>query len=110
MEWTLFNEFWRPNNCFGLYSGDTLVSPQVSLVGADEVVYSKEIPMNQGLDLLRMKRTGKLYFVVDGVYYDIAELVKKSIPVPSGGYGEGVDLGLSVKWADRNVRCWDTTG
>ena len=30
-------------------NGDTtLVSPQVSLVGTDEVVYSKEIPICQG--------------------------------------------------------------
>jgi hypothetical protein len=38
----------------------------------------------------------------EGIYYNVTELVKKSIPVPSEGYGE-VDLGLSVKWADRNV-------
>ena len=85
-------------------SGDTtLVSPQVSLVGADEVVYSKEIPSESRIRFAKDEATGKLYFVVDGVYYDIAELVRKSIPVPSGGYGEGVDLGLSIKWADRNV-------
>jgi hypothetical protein len=84
--------------------GTTLVSPQVSLVGADEVVYSKEIPNESRIRFAKDETTGKLYFVVDGVYYDITELVKKSIPVPSEGYGE-VDLGLpsGIKWADRNV-------
>ena len=80
----------------------TLVSPQVSLVGADEVVYSKKIPNESKIRFAKDETTGKLYFVIDGVSYDLAELVKKSIPVPSEGYGE-VDLGLSVKWADRNV-------
>ena len=51
---------------------------------------------------------GKVVYTVvpqiDGIYYDVAELVKKSIPTPSTGYGE-VDLGLpsGIKWADRNV-------
>jgi hypothetical protein len=58
------------------------------------------------------KEAGKLMFSspkIEEVFYDIMELVKKSIPVPSEGYRE-VDLGLSVKWADRNVGAenpWD---
>ena len=65
-------------------SGDaTLVSPQVSLVGADEVVYSKEIPHESRIRFAKDETTGKLYFIIDGV----------------------VDLGLpsGLKWADRNV-------
>ena len=120
--------FEDQTSALGYTSGDTtLVSPQVSLV-ADEVVYTKEIPNESRIRFAKDEATGKLYFVVDGVYYDIAELVKKSIPVPSGGYGEGVDLGLfekdeegnykldeegnkiPLKWADRNVGAenpWD---
>ena len=84
-------------------SGDaTLVSPQVSLVGADEVVYSKEIPSESRIRFAKDEATGKLYFVVDGVYYDALTLKKTSIPAIT--YGE-VDLGLpsGLKWADRNV-------
>ena len=93
----------------GYTSGDTtLVSPQVSLIGADEIVYSKEIPHESRIKFAKDEATGKLYFIVDGVYYDVTELVKKSrIPVPSEGY-KGVDLGLI--WADRNVGAenpWD---
>ena len=82
-------------------SGDaTLVSPQVSLVGADEVVYSKEIPNESRIRFAKDEITGKLYFILDGVYYDALTLKKTKT---SGiTYGE-VDLGLSVKWADRNV-------
>jgi hypothetical protein len=81
-------------------NGDTtLVSPQVSLIG-DEVVYSKKIPNESKIRFAKDEETGRLYFVVDGVYYDVTVLVKKSIPAIT--YGE-VDLGLSVKWADRNV-------
>ena len=46
--------------------GTTLVSPQVSLVGADEVVYSKEIPNESRIRFAKDETTGKLYFVVDG--------------------------------------------
>ena len=91
-------------------SGDTtLVSPQVSLVGDDEVVYSKEIPHESRIRFAKNETTGKLYFIVDGVYYDVLTLKKTSIPVIT--YGE-VDLGLpsGLKWADRNVGAenpWD---
>ena len=72
----------------------------MSLVGSDEVVYSKEIPNKSRIRFAKDEATGKLYFVVDGVFYDALTLKKAKI---SGiTYGE-VDLGLSVKWADRNV-------
>lgn len=53
------------------------------------------------------KTDGVVYTIIpkiEGVYYDVTELVKKSIPIPSTGYGE-VDLGLpsGTIWADRNV-------
>ena len=87
----------------GYTSGDTtLVSPQVSLVGADEVVYSKEIPSESRIRFAKDEATGKLYFIIDGVFYDTLTLKKAKI---SGiTYGE-VDLGLpsGLKWADRNV-------
>jgi hypothetical protein len=82
--------------------GTTLVSPQVSLVGADEVVFSKEIPNESKIRFAKDETTGKLYFVVDGVFYDALTLKKTKI---SGiTYGE-VDLGLpsGIIWADRNV-------
>ena len=48
-------------------SGDTtLVSPQVSLVGSDEVVFSKEIPNESRIRFAKDETTGKLYFIVDG--------------------------------------------
>ena len=56
--------------------------------------------MNQGLDLLRMKQQVNCIFIIDGVFYDALTLKKANIPAIT--YGE-VDLGLSVKWADRNV-------
>ena len=82
-------------------SGDaTLVSPQVSLVGADEVVYSKEIPNESRIRFAKDEATGKLYFVVDGVYYDIKCLEQRPIIETTYDY---VDLGLSVKWANKNI-------
>lgn len=72
-------------------SGDTtLVSPQVSLVGADEVVYSKEIPNESRIRFAKDETTGKLCFVVDG----------GGETDPTAGY---VDLGLSVMWASCNL-------
>ena len=84
-------------------NGDTtLVSPQVSLVGTDEVVYSKEIPNESRIRFAKDEATGKLYFIIDGVFYDALTLKKANIPAIT--YGE-VDLGLpsGLKWADRNV-------
>ena len=93
--------FEDQTTALGYTSGDTtLVSPQVSLVGTDEVVYSKEIPNESRIRFAKDEATGKLYFIIDGVFYDALTLKKAKI---SGiTYGE-VDLGLSVKWADRNV-------
>ena len=82
-------------------SGDaTLVSPQVSLVGTDEVVYSKEIPNETRIRFAKDEATGKLYFIVDGVYYDIKCLEQR--PIIETTYDD-VDLGLSVKWANKNI-------
>ena len=93
--------FEDQTTALGYTSGDTtLVSPQVSLIGGDEVVYSKEIPHEKKIRFAKDETTGKLYFIIDGVYYDALTLKKTNIPVIT--YGE-VDLGLSVKWADRNV-------
>ena len=90
-------------SALGYTSGDTtLVSPQVSLVGADEVVYSKEIPNESRIRFAKDEATGKLYFIIDGVFYDALTLKKANIPAIT--YGE-VDLGLpsGTIWADRNV-------
>ena len=97
--------FEDQTTALGYTSGDTtLVSPQVSLVGANEVVYSKEIPNGSRIRFAKNETTGRLYFIVDGggVYYDALTLKKTEIPVIT--YGE-VDLGLpsGIKWADRNV-------
>ena len=95
--------FEDQTSALGYTSGDTtLVSPQVSLVGADEVVYSKEIPSESRIRFAKDEATGRLYFIIDGVFYDALTLKKAKI---SGiTYGE-VDLGLpsGLKWADRNV-------
>jgi hypothetical protein len=72
----------------------------VSLVGADEVVYSKKIPNAKNIRFAKDEATGKLYFVVDGVYYDIKCLEQR--PIIETTYDD-VDLGLSVKWANKNI-------
>ena len=84
MDERYLTSFEDQTTALGYTSGDTtLVSPQVSLVGADEVVYSKEIPHESRIRFAKDETTGKLYFIIDGV----------------------VDLGLpsGLKWADRNV-------
>jgi hypothetical protein len=81
-------------------NGTTLVSPQVSLVGDYEVVYSKEIPNESRIRFAKDEATGRLYFVVDGVYYDIKCLEQRPIIETTYDY---VDLGLSVKWANKNI-------
>jgi hypothetical protein len=88
MDERYLTSFEDQTTALGYTSGDTtLVSPQVSLVGADEVVYSKEIPHEKKIRFAKDETTGKLYFVVDGVLY------------------EGIDLGLpsGTIWADKNV-------
>lgn len=66
--------------------GETLLSPQVSLIKEGlEVVFSKEIPHGSKIKFERDETTGKLYFVLDGPSY------------------EWIDLGLSVKWSNMNV-------
>ena len=88
MDERYLTSFEDQTTALGYTSGDTtLVSPQVSLVGADEVVYSKEIPNESRIRFAKDETTGKLYFIIDGVFY------------------AGVDLGLpsGLKWADRNV-------
>lgn len=79
----------------------------------DSTVADKIKPENKPY-VAYSKTEGVVYTVIpkiEGVYYDLTELVKKSIPVSSEGYGE-VDLGLpsGIKWADRNVGAenpWD---
>ena len=88
MDERYLTSFEDQTTALGYTSGDTtLVSPQVSLVGADEVVYSKEIPHESRIRFAKDETTGRLYFIIDGVFY------------------AGVDLGLpsGLKWADRNV-------
>ena len=88
MDERYLTSFEDQTTALGYTSGDTtLVSPQVSLVGADEVVYSKEIPHESRIRFAKDEETGKLYFIIDGVFY------------------AGVDLGLpsGLKRADRNV-------
>ena len=88
MDERYLTSFEDQTTALGYTSGDTtLVSPQVSLVGADEEVYSKEIPHEKKIRFAKDETTGKLYFIIDGVFY------------------AGVDLGLpsGLKWADRNV-------
>ena len=79
--------FEDQTSALGYTSGDTtLVSPQVSLVGADEVVYSKEIPSESRIRFAKDEATGKLYFIIDGVFYDALTLKKANIPAIT--YGE----------------------
>lgn len=81
--------------------GETLLSPQVSLIKDGlEVVFSKEIPHGSKMKFERDETTGKLYFVVDGVYYSIKEMLFGSVPETSTEY---VDLGAAGIWAKCNV-------
>ena len=101
MDERYLTSFEDQTTALGYTSGDTtLVSPQVSLVGADEVVYSKEIPNETRIRFAKDEATGKLYFIVDGVYYDIKCLEQR--PIIETTYDD-VDLGLSVKWANKNI-------
>jgi hypothetical protein len=90
MDERYLTSFEDQTTALGYTSGDTtLVSPQVSLVGADEVVYTKKIPNDSKVRFAKDEETGKLYFVVDVEETD-----------PTEGY---VDLGLSVMWASCDV-------
>ena len=101
MDERYLTSFEDQTTALGYTSGDaTLVSPQVSLVGTDEVVYSKEIPNETRIRFAKDEATGKLYFIVDGVYYDIKCLEQR--PIIETTYDD-VDLGLSVKWANKNI-------
>ena len=102
MDERYLTSFEDKTSALGYTSGDTtLVSPQVSLIGDDEVVYSKEIPNESRIRFAQDETTGKLYFIVDGVYIDLTTLLyTTNIPATPTEY---VDLGLSVKWAKCNV-------
>ena len=67
MEERYLTSFEDQTSALSYTSGDaTLVSPQVSLVGSDEVVYSKKIPNESKIRFAKDEETGKLYFIVDG--------------------------------------------
>ena len=68
MDERYLTSFEDQTTALGYTSGDiTLVSPQVSLVGADEVVYTKKIPNDSKVRFAKDETTGKLYFIVDVV-------------------------------------------